>query len=200
MAGTGLLVAAGALMFPSFQTKLAVSTNVMLVMLMGGLWHGSHENFILWGGINGLAIVVWVWAGPRQSWWARATGWLFTFHVVVLSRIWFRAGSITSWEEYATGPHPNDAWATALALWDQLNHLEAWQFNSGDLTTTVGTGASLLFVSYAIHWLPSAWQERAQTKTATAPLWAMWLLWMLLIALNESQLAYQSKPFIYWQF
>ena len=200
VAGTGLLVAAGALMFPSFQTKLAVSTNVMLVMLMGGLWHGSHENFILWGGINGLAIVAWIWAGPSQSKWARAAGWLFTFHVVVLSRIWFRAGSITSWEEYATGPHPNDAWATALALWDQLNHLEAWKFNPTDLTFTIGAGASLLILSYVIHWLPSAWQERAQTKTATAPLWVMWLFWMLLIALNESQLAYQGKPFIYWQF
>jgi len=32
--------------------------NLMLVMLLGGLWHGAAWNFVIWGGLHGLALVV----------------------------------------------------------------------------------------------------------------------------------------------
>ncbi|MEQ8354320.1 MAG: MBOAT family protein [Kiloniellaceae bacterium] len=36
----------------------AQSARIMLVMLIGGLWHGSSWNFVIWGGLHGLMIVV----------------------------------------------------------------------------------------------------------------------------------------------
>ena len=30
----------------------------MLTMLIGGLWHGASWNFVLWGGLNGLGIII----------------------------------------------------------------------------------------------------------------------------------------------
>ena len=38
----------------SFRTNL----NLLITMLLGGLWHGSSWNFIIWGGLNGLGILV----------------------------------------------------------------------------------------------------------------------------------------------
>lgn len=32
--------------------------NLMITMLLGGLWHGAHWNFIIWGGVHGLVLVV----------------------------------------------------------------------------------------------------------------------------------------------
>jgi len=32
--------------------------NLMLTMLLGGLWHGAGWNFVIWGGLHGLALVV----------------------------------------------------------------------------------------------------------------------------------------------
>ncbi len=41
--------------------------NVMIVMLLGGLWHGASWNFILWGGLHGFYIVVnHAWRGLRK--------------------------------------------------------------------------------------------------------------------------------------
>jgi alginate O-acetyltransferase complex protein AlgI len=31
--------------------------NLLLVMLLGGLWHGAGWNFVLWGGLHGLALI-----------------------------------------------------------------------------------------------------------------------------------------------
>jgi D-alanyl-lipoteichoic acid acyltransferase DltB (MBOAT superfamily) len=38
--------------------KLRTNINLMLTMLLGGLWHGASWNFVIWGGLNGLGIVI----------------------------------------------------------------------------------------------------------------------------------------------
>ena len=49
LAGGTLLAVAGVLMAPRVQAKLATVVNVLIVMLLGGLWHGAHVNFVTWG-------------------------------------------------------------------------------------------------------------------------------------------------------
>ncbi|MBI4819300.1 MAG: MBOAT family protein [Deltaproteobacteria bacterium] len=40
------------------QSKARTLRNLMLVMLIGGLWHGAAIHFVIWGGIHGLGLVV----------------------------------------------------------------------------------------------------------------------------------------------
>lgn len=37
--------------------QIITNINIMVTMLLGGLWHGASWNFIIWGGLNGLGIV-----------------------------------------------------------------------------------------------------------------------------------------------
>ena len=39
-------------------TALLTYRNLMLTMLLGGLWHGAAWNFVIWGGLHGLALMV----------------------------------------------------------------------------------------------------------------------------------------------
>ena len=78
--------------------------NLMLTMLLGGLWHGAGWNFIIWGGIHGVALGVhkW-WLGDRKPANARMTdfrslagaliGWAVTMAVVGFAWVFFRAPS-----------------------------------------------------------------------------------------------------------
>ena len=51
---------------PSHRRTLGTNVNNMDTMLLGGLWHGASFNFITWGGLNGLGILVYKWWSKRN--------------------------------------------------------------------------------------------------------------------------------------
>jgi D-alanyl-lipoteichoic acid acyltransferase DltB (MBOAT superfamily) len=74
--------------------------NLMLTMLLGGLWHGANWTFVVWGGIHGGGLGVERMVSERSaaapaarpSWiWLKR---LLTFSVVCLAWIFFRARSV----------------------------------------------------------------------------------------------------------
>jgi alginate O-acetyltransferase complex protein AlgI len=75
--------------------------NLMVVMLLGGLWHGANWTFAAWGGLHGLFLVInHLWrkltAGlsvPGPAFVYRALGWGLTFLAVMLAWVFFRAAS-----------------------------------------------------------------------------------------------------------
>ena len=65
--------------------------NVVLTMLLGGLWHGAAWTFVAWGGLHGLALAVngaWVRRGWRMP---AVVGWVLTLLFVMLAWVPFRA-------------------------------------------------------------------------------------------------------------
>jgi D-alanyl-lipoteichoic acid acyltransferase DltB (MBOAT superfamily) len=44
--------------YPEKRKKINTNLNLMNTMLIGGLWHGASWNFMIWGGLNGLGIVI----------------------------------------------------------------------------------------------------------------------------------------------
>jgi alginate O-acetyltransferase complex protein AlgI len=84
--------------------------NLMLTMLLGGLWHGASWTFVIWGGLHGLYLVVnhwWQWAtarfrgseenrSPVLSFLGRNVGNLLTMLCVVVAWVFFRAESLHS--------------------------------------------------------------------------------------------------------
>ncbi|MEZ6098809.1 MAG: MBOAT family protein [Pirellulaceae bacterium] len=46
---------------------VATYRNLMLTMVLGGLWHGAHWTFILWGTIHGILLTLQRWATPRTE-------------------------------------------------------------------------------------------------------------------------------------
>jgi D-alanyl-lipoteichoic acid acyltransferase DltB (MBOAT superfamily) len=83
-----------------------VARNIMITMVLGGLWHGAAWTFIIWGGLHGAGQVVGhfrrqrrlaagltpVATGPVRVWWQR----FWTFQYVCLGWIFFNASSFTN--------------------------------------------------------------------------------------------------------
>ncbi len=80
------------------------SVNLILTMLLGGLWHGANWTFVVWGGVHGMYLAVHhAWSNLRRS-----KGWdhwdqnrlytlmarTFTFAAVVVAWVIFRADSL----------------------------------------------------------------------------------------------------------
>jgi alginate O-acetyltransferase complex protein AlgI len=65
--------------------------NVMITMLLGGLWHGASWTFVAWGGLHGLYLTVnHAWRGTALRL-PRAVGIALTFTAVVLAWVVFRS-------------------------------------------------------------------------------------------------------------
>lgn len=66
--------------------------NLMLTMLLGGLWHGSSWNFVIWGAIHGtfLSLEKYTFSTFKIKTFS-AFGYLYTFIVVLIAWVFFRA-------------------------------------------------------------------------------------------------------------
>jgi alginate O-acetyltransferase complex protein AlgI len=75
--------------------KLATYKNLLLTMLLGGLWHGASWNFIIWGGLHGVYLSIEKAIGIQRlktrTILSSFSGWLITFSLVSFAWIFFRA-------------------------------------------------------------------------------------------------------------
>ena len=44
--------------YPEKRKHIYANLNSMITMLLGGLWHGASMNFMIWGGLNGVGMVI----------------------------------------------------------------------------------------------------------------------------------------------
>ena len=83
--------------------------NVMITMLLGGLWHGAAWTFVVWGAFHGVIITATHYLGrlpalapfnrPKEektALWARLLKWAITFYLVLVGWVLFRATSLGS--------------------------------------------------------------------------------------------------------
>lgn len=94
--------------------------NLFVTMFLGGLWHGASWNFVLWGGLHGLALCAnHAWAGTAAAarlagrWWYGVLAFLITQIVVFLCWIPFRAQSFAD-----TGIILSKLADFSLAVWE----------------------------------------------------------------------------------
>ena len=88
--------------------------NLIITMLLCGLWHGAAWTFILWGGIHGLCLmshrmslkgkkIDFAWHKTIQGWAVNVLKVFLTFHFVALAWVLFRATSLESALTYFEG-------------------------------------------------------------------------------------------------
>ena len=104
--------------------KVRTYINLMLTMLLGGLWHGANWTFVVWGGIHGVGLAIERLFSPKREIadsssflgrWARR---MFIFNLVCLAWIFFRISSFSG-------------------AWEQLVGLLNWQWNPAYWTALV---------------------------------------------------------------
>ncbi|TGL76434.1 MBOAT family O-acyltransferase [Leptospira yasudae] len=76
--------------------------NLLIVFALSGIWHGANWTFVIWGVLNGIYLaseVLWkryVTEKTPKGFWFRWIGVIVTFHLVLLSWVYFRANSVST--------------------------------------------------------------------------------------------------------
>ncbi|MGB0390188.1 MAG: MBOAT family O-acyltransferase [Salibacteraceae bacterium] len=183
---TGLVLAR---FIPPFKAWLITNINVMLTMLIGGLWHGASWNFVVWGGLNGLGIVVyklWRKVSPWESkntWYKRAWAIFLTFNFITFTRIWFRSESFEK--------------ASQLIMQIQSNFALDL---APDIISAFWKVFLTMVIGYIIHWLPTNFKNWYKETFIKAPMPIQIIVSFITVVVLYQVVSSDMQPFIYFQF
>ena len=167
--------------------------NLLLTMVLGGLWHGAAVRFVLWGALHGVALALhkmWMavipWAkadGKDMNIVSRAVGFLVTFNLVCLGWLLFRADSMQT---------------VHVMLYQIFHNFDA------SLIPQVVAGYKAVFAliaaGYVMHFMPAKIDADLQNRVVNASFW--WQVAMLTLTVWCVMQIKSSdiQPFIYFQF
>ena len=165
--------------------KIFTYTNLVITMVLGGLWHGANWNFLTWGLLHGVALALQrafqVFrnnAKPSANPMARFVRIFITAHFVCLAWIFFRA--------------PNFLAATSI-----LERIASLTFSTANISASF---ALILFLGVLFHFAPKkVYDFSLKTYTASPALVQAAALALLVLAIQYVA-ATGSAPFIYTKF
>lgn len=192
--------------FKAFSAWLTTNLNLMITMIAGGLWHGASWNFMIWGALNGFALVfykLWKrispWENKKHIWIVRAWAIFLTFSFITFTRVWFRAGSNTSWDGLSEEHDVLSELLSATAMLDRIFFHMDWSVAPGVLWSYMNVFLVVLF-GMVIHWLPSKFKENYRAKFSALPIWAIATICFVTIFCAYQIMSSDMHPFIYFQF
>ena len=170
----------------SRRGRIRTYANLLITMLLGGLWHGPAYRFIIWGALHGsgLAIVRWfqrfrIARGFKgTSIIGKLLGWLLTFHFVSFAWIFFRAKTM------------DKAGKIISRIGEGTTHLP-------NVTLVV---AAVLLGGYLLHLVPEKWYAGFKRLFVRMPS-PVQALFLLILAVIFYKTAIKGVvPFTYFQF
>ncbi|HVP11705.1 MAG TPA: MBOAT family O-acyltransferase [Phycisphaerae bacterium] len=183
--------------------RLLTYRNLMITMLLGGLWHGASWTFVVWGGIHGAALIVskLVQRGSDgvMSWIERsartAAGWIITLLVVHIAWVFFRCQPIV----HAGSVEPESATIALNRAVYIVTHLfipaqvgnPIWLMNKVPMMALLGLMAAMqLYDEWVLRGHP-----RLRLPAPIAGVgYAAWILALVVLSPEN------TSPFIYFQF
>jgi alginate O-acetyltransferase complex protein AlgI len=169
--------------------KIRTNINLIITMLLGGLWHGADLRFIIWGFLHGIGLVInriWNYFFGDRLWnnlVGRAVAVFITFQFVNFCWIFFRAPDMDS----------------VNIMLKQIFE----NFSPGSYMTVLPAYSSvflLMAVGYIIHFLPEKIKESYRGLFIRIPLTAQLIIVMLVAILLYQMRTTDVMPFIYFRF
>ncbi|MDZ4751151.1 MAG: MBOAT family O-acyltransferase [Flavobacteriales bacterium] len=190
--------------FKPFAHWLITNVNVMITMLIGGLWHGASWNFVIWGALNGIGLVfskLWKKISPwknKNKWYVRAWMIFLTFNFITLTRIWFRAGTGTTWEDFEAAHDAEKEKDIAQVILSKITSIE-WHL-APEVIVGYWNIILVIVLGMVIHWLPSSFKEKYRNYFSNLPIWMLISAILITIIFIYQVLMADLHPFIYFQF
>jgi alginate O-acetyltransferase complex protein AlgI len=190
-AGLMAIYGIGILVIPNFKQYVHRDLNLLITMIVGGLWHGASENFVIWGAMNGAALVIykyWKSISPYENkQWLIVHFWkiFLTFNFITFTRIWFRLE-----DDGAPMVMLNQIWNNFNFSMDTLG-LVLWTFRSVFWVMLIG---------YIFHWLPQRIKNTYEGWFTKSPMLLQVLAVAVIIFIMYQAVSDTFKPFVYFQF
>ena len=170
--------------------KLRQYFNLVATMLIGGLWHGAAWNYIVWGGVHGVGLIVHKITKkpldnylPSDNKAVKFFSWLLAFIFIVITMTIFGAGDVGT------------SWTVIRKSFTEFDPAYFTFFVKARYTWCI-----LLTIVFALHFVPVRVYERL-TSWFVGCHWLVKLLIFIVVVQMVIQFSSaEVKPFIYNQF
>lgn len=163
--------------------------NILITMVLGGLWHGANLRFIIWGAIHGVGLVVeklvrkaFVHRASPQRW-KKLISVFFTFQVVSLAWLFFRARDYSAVQQF----------------WYQLR-FHFWPENISMGWESYRMVLGIFVLGLVLVWVPNRYKEKLRGAFISLPVWGQLPLVLLVLLLIAFIAQANLQPFIYFRF
>lgn len=185
------LIWLGMLFSNHFRMKIHQYLNIMVTMLLGGLWHGSSWMFVIWGGLNGLGILIHkTWQKLKLIGEKYHKTILYKFMCLILTLTF-----ITYTRLYFRSPDMGTVGVIHQQLFKNFKGDVLWKW-----LTEFDDVFLWLCLGYLIHWMPTRWKEKYRIYFSESPIWIQGIISVLAIYVGYQFVAAGTHPFIYFQF
>lgn len=168
--------------------------NLLITMLIGGLWHGAALRFVIWGGLHGIALgvhkgVMALWPSFKAqgedmtSRWRRVIGIFITFNFVSFTWIFFRASDLSVVSEILG------------QIFGFFNPVIFWEFVVGYRFVIL-----LMVIGFLLHFASDKLERRTLAWFTRIPVWIYPIILASTIYLVMQMRSGEVQPFIYFQF
>lgn len=187
-----------ALLFKRVRAFMNTDINLLITMLLGGLWHGASLNFIIWGGLNGLALVVykyWKRISPyEKSNFFIVHFWkvFITFNFISFTRIFFRSGTMDTANQIMNQIKDNFGLFNAEGEWNGLHWEMLWE--------NYWMVIVIMFFAYMMHWFPGKLKDTAINYFINLPYVIQGLIVVLVGVGIYQAVSEKFQAFIYFAF
>ena len=188
--------------------------NLMVTMLLGGLWHGAAWNFVIWGGLHGIYLCInhlwhrWRGEAATNSLVTRLASWAVTFFAVVIAWVFFRAKTATGAFQILGSLFGFEAGSSAYGSPGILRVMDLPILVGEPLLLLIGACAvaAALAIALALPNVPQLFRYREYRRAPERGLAVRWrpnAAWALLTALALAISLFgmwQRLEFLYFQF
>ncbi len=178
-----------AIWIKKFRSWLVTNINLLITMLLGGLWHGASWQFVIWGGLNGFGIVVyklWRKISPYEKFnniLVVALKIFITFNFITFTRIWFRAENMESTGQILKQISTNFS--------PQLIPNVLYSYSNVFI---------MMLIGFVVHWLPSSFKNWYTSAFIQLPIIVKILIAVITIFGVYQAMSSKFQAFIYFQF
>ena len=158
----------------SRKGRIRTYVNLFITMLLGGFWHGANWNFIIWGGLHGIALS----ADKAKLYIAsvlnintankvlKVLGIFMTFHFVCFCWIYFKASSLADANTMIAQLFGNFAAGTWPELFANYHNV-----------------VYIMALGFVLHFIPQGVEEKIKTGLSKMPLAGYLLIGLIMIFL-----------------
>ena len=172
--------------------KVRQYLNLFITMFLGGLWHGASWNFVAWGSLHGVALMLHkMWMSltgqktgvPHRHRWVQVLCVIGTFHFACLCWIFFRnrefASSMTMLNQIFTNFHPELLWQLVTGYWQVM---------------------VLMMLGFVLHFIPDRIENRCKQAFVRLPMFCYVIALVVMVVIIVQVKSSDIQPFIYFQF